>query len=535
MAQIHSQYGGQVQSIIPAIEVQVINIPRGKALEKVKAYSTHPKVSYAESDFQCEIVGEPDDTYFGEQWGLNKVKASQAWDIVKGSSTVNIAILDTGIDSDHADLASKIVANANFSNSSTTDDIYGHGTHVAGIAAAGTNNGIGVAGIGYDSTLMNVKVLSDSGSGYYSWVASGIIWAADNGAEVINLSLGGTSISQTLEEAVNYAWGKGVVIVAAAGNSGTSSPFYPAYYTNCIAVAATDSNDSRPYWSNYGDWVDVAAPGSSIYSTTVDGGYGYKNGTSMASPHVAGLSALIIPLAVDSNGNGLLNDDVRNTIEVTADDIGVSGIGSGRINAYRAVSGTPQLTGSITGTITNASNGLPIEGAKVSIYTRTATSDGNGDYIITNVPEGDYAATAFKEGYDTSSLIVIVMAGETTTASFALTEKVVEISPMWIDSIDFSVRGQNLFIEVGATGEGEIISGARVDLQLVWSGGKVWHFGGITDISGMVQFKLGKAPAGDYLATVTGLTCGGYDWDEDRGMVSMSYTLAKRSVKGNPK
>ena len=125
------------------------------------------------------------------------------------------------------------------------DDVYGHGTHVAGIAAAMTNNGIGVAGLGYTSTIMNVKVLGDTGSGAYSGIASGIIWAADNGAEIINMSLGGSSTSSTLEDAINYAWSKGVVVVAAAGNSGNTTPFYPAYYTNCIAVAATDANDAK--------------------------------------------------------------------------------------------------------------------------------------------------------------------------------------------------------------------------------------------------------------------------------------------------
>ncbi len=152
---------------------------------------------------------------------------------------------------------------------------------MAGIAAASTNNGIGVAGLGRDSTIMNVKVLNDSGGGYYSWVAAGIIWAADNGAEIINMSMGGKSHSQVLEDAVNYAWSKGVVVVAAAGNSGTSSPFYPAYYTDCIAVAATDSMDNVASWSSFGDWVDVAAPGASIYSTLMTGGYGSKHGTSM--------------------------------------------------------------------------------------------------------------------------------------------------------------------------------------------------------------------------------------------------------------
>ncbi|GAI46832.1 unnamed protein product, partial [marine sediment metagenome] len=159
---------------------------------------------------------------------------------------------------------------------------------------------------GYNSSLMNVKVLGDDGCGYYSWVAQGIIWAANNGADVINLSLSGSSFSSTLQQAVDYAWNHGVVVVAAAGNDGSSNRLYPAYYDNCIAVAATDANDNLASWSNYGSWVDVAAPGSA-YSTKPNGQYGYMAGTSMASPHVAGLAGLVFSVVSDSNGNGRLN------------------------------------------------------------------------------------------------------------------------------------------------------------------------------------------------------------------------------------
>ena len=171
---------------------------------------------------------------------------------------------------------------------------------------------------------MNVKVLDDTGSGYYSWIANGITWAADNGAKVINMSLGGSSASSTLKRAVNYAWGKGVVLAAAAGNSGNRSPTYPAYYPNCIAVAATDSNDLKTSWSSFGSWVDVAAPGVDILSTFPNHSYqigkalGYDkgSGTSMATPHVAGLAALVW-----ATGYGTSNTSVRARIEGNADPI----------------------------------------------------------------------------------------------------------------------------------------------------------------------------------------------------------------------
>jgi thermitase len=536
MAQAHRQHEGQVKKTITAIGVQVVTIPRNQEIEKIRAYSKNPLVAYAEPNYLCQVVGRPDDNYFDKQWGMNKVEAPQAWDVTTGNREVNIAILDTGVDLDHPDLGSKVITSINFSNSSTTDDIYGHGTHVAGIAAASTNNGVGVAGLGYDSTIMNVKVLGDNGSGFYTWVANGIIWAADNGAEVINLSLGSTFYSVTLENAVRYAWDKGVVVIAAAGNNASSIPFYPAYYTECMAVAATDANDSLPYWSNHGDWVDVAAPGASIYSTLKNNVYGYMSGTSMASPHTAGLAALVFAGVNDSNGNGRLNDEVRSKIETNCDEIGLSDIGNGRINAYKAIVSLPTpTTGKIAGKISDASDGSPIEGTAISDGTRSTVSDANGNYTISNVPEGSYTVTASKDGYETSSKNVTVLSSQTITANFSLTKTTPTIPAMWVDSIILSARGKNLFTDVKVVSDSGAVAGVNVALQLEWRGGKVWNFNGTTDSEGVVSFKLNKASSGDYLATVNSLACSGYIWDDNRGIVSASYTLTTGNGKGKPK
>jgi thermitase len=369
VAQIHRQLRGQAKGDISALSVQVVAVPRGEAAMKVKEYSSHPEVAYAEPNYIAKAVGSPDDPYFAQQWGLTKIEAPQAWGITTGNANISIAILDTGVDPNHPDLTGKIVGSVNFTGSATVNDIYGHGTHVAGIAAARTNNGAGVAGLGYDSTIMNVKVLGDDGYGSYSGIAQGIIWAADNGAKVINMSLGGASASTTLENAINYAWSKGVVVVAAAGNNGNSLPFYPAYYTNVIAVAATDNNDNLPTWSNFGDWVDVAAPGASIYSTLINAGYGYKSGTSMASPHTAGLAALIYTVMTDSNGDGRLNDEVRLRLETTADRLSTTGTGNGRINAYKAVSNLAQLP---------QPEPLPVQTMKISNIAMSIRTSGAG-------------------------------------------------------------------------------------------------------------------------------------------------------------
>lgn len=524
-AEIHRQLGGQAKEAIPGIGVQVVTVPKGQEKEKAKAYSANAKVAYAEPDYVAQALGTPDDPGFVNQWGMVRIQAPEAWDVTTGSNQVTIAILDTGVDLDHPDLVSKIISSVDFSNSGTTDDVYGHGTHVAGIAAAMTNNSIGVTGLSYRCTIMNVKVLDNNGMGAYSWIASGIIWAADNGARIINLSLGAPYASSALEDAVNYAWSKGVVVVAAAGNNGNTAPSYPAYYTNCIAVAAADANDARASWSNYGNWVDVAAPGVSIYSTLKDNSYGYLSGTSMASPHVAGLTALVFTMVSDANGDGKLNDEVRARIESTCDDIGVSDIGSGRINAYRAVQ-TGIARGAAVGIVTSSGDGMPVVGATVSDGVRTSLTDASGQYIITGVPEGTHTLTASAAGYSDSSQAVSVVAQQTATADFALPR----LPALWVQGITFGVAGKNLYLNVRVVGESGAVAGAQVAVQLT-NGAQNWNFTGTTDSSGTASFVVTRAPTGSYVASITAITLAGYTWDTTQGVTSASYTLKRGGGK----
>ncbi|GAB6274790.1 MAG: S8 family peptidase [Peptococcaceae bacterium] len=363
---IHLQNKGKVSNIIPEINVQVVKVDKNKVLEKVSAYQRNPNVEFAEPDYLARAVSIPNDVYFDLQWGLHNtgqtggtpdadIDAPEAWDTTKGSKKIKIAVLDTGIDQDHEDLATKIVLNKNFTSSKTANDMFGHGTHVAGIAAANTSNNKGVAGTGYDCPLMNIKVLGDDGSGNYSWVTQGIIWSVAKGAKVINMSLTGDQPSKTLEMAVDFAWRKGAILVTAAGNEGCPTPTYPAFYQNCIAVGATDDKDSRSSFSNYGDWVDLAAPGgeidpetgsiiSGIYSTTPNHesflnqygialNYDYLIGTSTASPHVAGIAALVM-----SKYPGISNVKVREMVEKGTDPAaGFDPWPVGRANAYKAL------------------------------------------------------------------------------------------------------------------------------------------------------------------------------------------------------
>jgi thermitase len=321
-----------------------------------------PGVRYVEPNYLAFAFATPNDPQYSQQYGPQRIQANLAWDIWQPQRTVYIAIIDTGIDSNHPDLTNKMRRHANgavygyntLNNTTNALDDNGHGTHCAGIAAAEINNGVGIAGVAAWNPnvansrayvqLMPVKVLSSSGSGSLDAVARGITWAADNGAHILSLSLGAGSGAQQLQDAVNYAWNRGCLVVAAAGNGGSSSPQYPAYYTNSIAVAATDSSDRLASFSQYGSWVDIAAPGVGILSTIPNSRYASYDGTSMACPHVAGAAAVLW-----SHNPSLTNTQLRAALETNVDPYQpLSGRtlapNAGRLNVYRAlqaVSGSP--------------------------------------------------------------------------------------------------------------------------------------------------------------------------------------------------
>jgi thermitase len=531
---IHGRQGGSVIGEIPQLGIQVVRIPAGKVSEKATGYRSEKAIEFAEPDFIAEAIEAPNDRYFTNQWGMTKIQAPQAWDITAGDPSIKIAILDTGVDQDHEDLASKIVDNKNFTTSSTVDDRYGHGTHVAGIAAAATNNGVGVAGVGYNCTIMNGKVLGDTGSGYYSWIASGIIWAADSGAKVISMSLGGTSGSSTLESAVNYAWSKGVVVVAAAGNNGNTTPVYPAYYANCIAVAATDSSDTKADFSTYGSWVDVAAPGVEIFSTLPNHtnrigilNYGSLSGTSMATPHVAGLAGLVW-----ATSYGTTNTNVRSRIESTADPI--TGTGTywqyGRINAYKAVAPpdttTPaQVTGLTVTTVSSSQLDLSWNAntepdlKNYRVYRSTVSG---GPYTLVASPAvnsysdtGLAAATTYYyvvSAVDTSGNEGLKSAESSGTTS--------EASKMHVASITMALKKVGNYTYALATvtivdAAGKAVAGAKVSGH--WSGATNDSDTGTTNSSGQVTVqsnRVRKAPSGTtFTFTVDNVTLSGWVYD----------------------
>jgi subtilisin family serine protease len=366
-------------------------------------------VRFIEPNFLYRASFTPNDPGVGQQWAWGRINAYSAWDVTQGSSATTIAIVDTGIQRTHPDLDAKIVAGYDYVQGDTApDDGNGHGTHVAGTAAAETNNATGGAGTCPNCKLMPVRVLDNSGSGSLTNVANGITWAADHGAKVVNLSLGGPG-SSTLQSAVDYASGRGVFLSCAAGNSNTSSTSnaYPAAYGNCFAVASTTSTDARSSFSNYGSWVEVAAPGSSIYSTWLNSGYNTISGTSMATPHVSGLAGLL-------SGQGLSNAQIRQRICDTAADIAGTGTywTCGRIDARAAVSDSPPPPPPPpSGSIQNG-------GFENGTSPWVQSSSGGYQLITTNRPRtGSYSAWlgGYNNGTDTIGQTVTIPSNGTLT------------------------------------------------------------------------------------------------------------------------
>lgn len=366
IAQHLKQYNASIKSKITGINATVVAVPVGQELTVRDQLAKDPIVQYSEPDYIMHVEFVPNDTNFGNQWALANtgqtiknrrgtahadINVEPAWDVTKGAG-VKVAVIDTGIDLTHPDLAAKVIAQKPLATASITDK-YGHGTHVAGIIAANTNNGQGVAGVCPDCQLLIAKAMDDNGQGVSSNIAISITWATDNGAKVINMSEGGGQQSQTMQNAVNYAFNKGVVLVAAAGNDGLNQPFFPAGLNGVVSVASTGNTDAKSSFSNYGTWVDVAAPGENIYSSlpttafnmqnesALNTNYDYLSGTSMSTPVVSGAIALIW-----STPYGTSPTAVIQRLFDTADKIAGTGQywKDGRINVGKAVAPAPSPT-----------------------------------------------------------------------------------------------------------------------------------------------------------------------------------------------
>lgn len=330
LSQIRKEIGGSTVQKLGYTYVFESDRMEAKALMN---YFRKWNVSYSEPHFlyltnesavptpTANSITPNDALYRRYQWNLPQIETEAGWNISKGSDQVTVAVIDTGVDLKHPDLKNQLVSGLNVVNKDADpqDDV-GHGTHVAGVIGALVNNNLGVAGMSWYNRIMPVKVLDSSGAGSTYAVAQGIIWATDHGAKVINMSLGNYADAEFLHDAIRYAYDRDVVLIAASGNDNTDRPGYPAAYEEVFAVAAADSQKSKASFSNYGDYIDVTAPGVSIASTYLNNQYAALSGTSMASPHVTALAALI-----RSVNPKLKNTEVMQLMRDTATDLGQAG------------------------------------------------------------------------------------------------------------------------------------------------------------------------------------------------------------------
>ena len=435
------QAGGDIKYTYHLVPAIAASVPESA----IDGLRKNPRVRYIEEDGFVYA----NDAELDNAWGVKRIGAGTVHAGGNTGAGVKVAIIDSGIDCTHPDLDANCAGGKDFVNGlfgatkgkykdAEPYDDNGHGTHVAGAVAA-ENNGVGVVGVAPEARLYALKVMNSSGGGSLSDVIAGIQWATGlNGGtkvDIINMSLGTCSDSQSLRDAVSAVCAAGVLVVASAGNggncSGTDSVRYPAKYPEAIAVASTGRSDQKASSSSTGPDVELAAPGVGINSTVPtgsctycdDSGHKLLSGTSMASPHVAGTAALVL-----AANPGWTNVQIRGQLQSTADDLGQKGrdalYGYGLVDADgAAVSTGPSTTGSISGTVKDTWDSSPIGAATVSVDTgQSTTTAPDGSYTLTGVPAGERSVTASASGFEQQTRPATVYQDQITPAvNFALT------------------------------------------------------------------------------------------------------------------
>ncbi|HWL36154.1 MAG TPA: S8 family serine peptidase [Frankiaceae bacterium] len=411
--------GAKVARRIPQLRVVSVEVPALAAPRVAAALARRPGVTDVSPVQARSYAYVPDDTsYAASQPYLAEVNAPAAWDVSKGNADTAIAIVDSGVDVAHPDLAGKVVASHNVVTGTTNvSDAVGHGTFAAGVAAATTDNALGIAGAGFDSRLIAVKVADSGGSVATDDEAAGIVWAADNGADVINVSLGGSTTDATEQAAVAYAIDKGVVVVASAGNDGVSAQSYPAAYSGVVAVGAT-TGTSRASFSNFGSWVDLGAPGVNIRSTAptagsvmFDASYDTADGTSFSAPLVAGAAALL------RAANPAL-DQAAVAAALTDGTTGTYGFAHGRIDFAAALDQiAPVSVPSLTAPADAATVSGHVTVSATSTADRVRFSLSNGPSAFANVVEGVATTTLETFGLSGAQSVTAVDCGPVECAT----------------------------------------------------------------------------------------------------------------------
>ncbi len=329
--------------VVPGIGVTIARAPAGLEEQALGVLRADTLVAYAERDvFVSATDTTPSDPLWTSQTGPQDIAAPRAWDVAQGSPATVVAVLDTGVDASHPDLAGSTIPGHDFMNGDADpSDDNGHGTAVAGVIAARTNNGAGLAGVCWHCTILPVKVIDVLGNGTTATLATGITWAAGQGADVINMSLAGPASTQALADAVSYAAAKGIVLVASAGNDATTQKMYPAALPSVVSVAATTPAHTLYPFSNRGeDWVGLAAPGCNTSSFLL-GTYVSFCGTSSSAPLVSGVAALALSLRPDAGRSAVVQ-----ALEQAASPIAEAGVRYGEVNAYGTLVALTNLLGS---------------------------------------------------------------------------------------------------------------------------------------------------------------------------------------------
>ncbi len=574
---INRRHGTSTLSVSKQGQFSRLSVPSGKTVEElVAAYNENPDVEYAEPDYIAHAFWAPDDPLYSYQWNFynNKyggINMESAWEVSTGDISVIVAVVDTGVAyEDYEDVSgsgrgrnstviyeqapdlynTNFVAGYDFvNNDSHPNDDEGHGTHVTGTVAQSTNNGTGVAGIAFSTSIMPVKVLDDKGSGTYSDIADGIYYAANNGADVITMSLGGSSTSTTMEDAVAYAYRKGVTIVAAAGNDGKNVVSYPAAYNRyVIAVGATRYDETLSYYSNYGPDLDIVAPGGdtnvdqngdgyedgilqqTFGNSPTDWGYFLYQGTSMATPHVAGTAALVI-------ANGVIGpDNVREVLQSTAKDLGAPGwdpiYGWGRVDAAAALGYTSEPIHNIAVTNITAPSSA-ISGDPVSINV-TVANQGDFDEIFT------LTLTDVTDGVSIGSISVTLAAGASTNKTFlwgtvdaSLNSHILEAAALVVaGEANTSDNSKTVSVLISDTVEQSIMHIAGINLTIQTTSSSNRRMGSSSSTNALATVTVVDANG----SSVEGATVSGY-WsgatsDSDSGVTSATgkVTLTSDTV-----